>query len=277
MKLTLELERPIAFYPALARALHSTSEAIYLQQLIFWSDKGHREDGFIYKTKDEIANETTIPIRTQDRIRKRLETAGIITTKLVKANGTPTLHYRVNIAALQRLIDAFPIGQNDRFQRAKMADSITETTTETTTTNTTNVVLEATPPESENFNVQDFTQKAIEADDILLNSSLQPHPGSAPPLSYGDPDVAGIVEEFETVFQLKLKRIRQQRFAAKRLLGRYGNKVKGGIRAAAAVRDDKYAPQILNLEDLWEKWDKLEAYYRKKRKEQQSNVTIIEG
>lgn len=86
--------KPIAFYPDLARLLGNIEAAIYYQQLYYWSDKGSREDGFIYKTKDEIEEETTLSRFQQDRCRKQLEENGWLETKLVRANGHPTVHYR---------------------------------------------------------------------------------------------------------------------------------------------------------------------------------------
>ena len=42
--------KPVAFHPALSRTLGGNiGAAIFLQQIIFWSDKGFREDGWIYK------------------------------------------------------------------------------------------------------------------------------------------------------------------------------------------------------------------------------------
>lgn len=86
--------KPIAFYPKLAQELGSIEAAIYYQQLHYWSDKGYLEDGWIYKTKKEIEDETTIPARTQDRIRAKLEEMGWLEVKIAKAGGVPTTHYK---------------------------------------------------------------------------------------------------------------------------------------------------------------------------------------
>lgn len=141
----IPLERVIAFSPQLARVLGGIEAAIYLQQLYFWSDKGSRSDGFIYKTKDDIEAETTLTRRQQDPIRKRLEALGLLETKLVKANGSPTLHYRLNVGAINALVNSTK-GTNGNVQDAlnqetyKRDDSkrpqcdipITEKTTEST-------------------------------------------------------------------------------------------------------------------------------------------------
>jgi len=85
----------VMFYPEMAHRFGSIARAIYLQNLIYWSDKGHRKDGFIYKTKEFIEKETTLTRYQQDSCRKYFEKKGILETKLLKANGAPTLHYRV--------------------------------------------------------------------------------------------------------------------------------------------------------------------------------------
>ncbi len=119
-KIQLTLERPIAFYPQLAKALGGIEEAIFIQQLYYWSDKGARKDGYIYKTKKEWQEETTLTPKQQDRLVKKLKSKKIIETKL---EGVPaTLHYKLDSQLLQKVIT----GYDERYQ------PITETTTETT-------------------------------------------------------------------------------------------------------------------------------------------------
>lgn len=91
----IELERPISFFPQLSKLFGGIKEAVYYQQLYYWSDKGHREDKWIYKTKDEIERETTLSREEQDRIRKKLEKMGYIQTKVMKVGNIPTIHYLV--------------------------------------------------------------------------------------------------------------------------------------------------------------------------------------
>ena len=95
----------VMFYPEMAHRFGSIARAIYLQNLIYWSDKGHRKDGFIYKTKESIEKETTLTRYQQDSCRKYFEKKGILETKLLKANGAPTLHYRVNNGTVRYLLN----------------------------------------------------------------------------------------------------------------------------------------------------------------------------
>ena len=104
--LRLPFGKIIAFHPALSWIMGDNNDAaLYLQQLLYWNDKGSREDGFIYKTKKEIQYETRLTREKQDHIRKKLERMGILETKLLKANGTPTLHYKISIKRVQAIID----------------------------------------------------------------------------------------------------------------------------------------------------------------------------
>jgi hypothetical protein len=119
-KIQLNLERPIAFYPQLAKALGGIEEAIFIQQLYYWSDKGVRGDGYIYKTKKEWQEETTLTPKQQDRIVRKLKGKKIIETKL---EGIPaTLHYKLDSQLLQKVITSYD----------KRYELLTETTTETT-------------------------------------------------------------------------------------------------------------------------------------------------
>ncbi len=95
----------VLFYPEMARRFGSIVRAIYLQNLIYWSDKGHRKDGFVYKKKESIEKETTLTRYQQDSCRKYFEKKGILETKLLKANGAPTLHYRVKNGIVRNLLN----------------------------------------------------------------------------------------------------------------------------------------------------------------------------
>lgn len=98
----MKAQRVIAFYPELVDILGSIHAAIYYQQLYYWSDKGTREDGFIYKSKNDIEEETKLTREQQDPIRKKLVDLGWLEIKLIKAMGVPTIHYKclkdINIA-----------------------------------------------------------------------------------------------------------------------------------------------------------------------------------
>ena len=74
--------------------------AIFLNQLWFWSSRGKRSDGFIYKNRAEWQAETGL---TDYAIRKAtdfLKAEKILETELHRVNGAPTLHFRLNTSLL---------------------------------------------------------------------------------------------------------------------------------------------------------------------------------
>ena len=107
MKLMVEVQETIPFYPSIAKALGGIPEAIYFQHLYYWSKKGRRKDGFIYKTKKEIEEATTIKELAQNRIRNKLIKLGVLEVKKLRACGSPTLHYKINVEISQKIIDKY--------------------------------------------------------------------------------------------------------------------------------------------------------------------------
>jgi hypothetical protein len=105
--------------------------AAMLNQLIYWRSRAKRTDGFVYKSVEEWKDEVGgITRHTVDKLKE----LPFVETKLMKANGAPTTHYRINFDILIKLIcenqqiqlseTTNPIAGNDK--------SLTETTTEIT-------------------------------------------------------------------------------------------------------------------------------------------------
>lgn len=78
--------------------------AAFLNQLIYWSDKSKRKDGYFYKKYEDWNEEILLSNYQIRRITKTLEDMGFITTSLKKANGVPTKHYKVNMNNIQNAI-----------------------------------------------------------------------------------------------------------------------------------------------------------------------------
>jgi hypothetical protein len=97
--------------------LFGTSAGLLLSQLVYWSDKGHDPDGWIYKTKDEIIEEFGLGSRYEvDQARHRLEEEGMLEMKRRPRRGwrdgewrvlhpSPVLHYRVDLLALAKRLE----------------------------------------------------------------------------------------------------------------------------------------------------------------------------
>jgi len=89
------LKRPIAYHPMIAKALGSVQLAVFWSQMYYWKDRGNDPDGWIYKTSDEIFQETGLKRRGQDTARKLGRKLGII--EELKKGMPAKLHYRIDM------------------------------------------------------------------------------------------------------------------------------------------------------------------------------------
>ena len=109
--------------------------AAFLNQLVYWSDKTKRTDGYFYKTYKEWHEELRLSRYQIDKSISKLKELGLIETALKKANGAPTLHYKLNTDKLstwicEKLTNG--IAENSQMELRKTDKSLTETTTEIT-------------------------------------------------------------------------------------------------------------------------------------------------
>ncbi len=71
------------------------TSALFLSQLLYWTDKAKRKDGYVFKSYREWEEEIGLSESQIRRATVKLKTEGVLETKLMKANGAPTLHYRI--------------------------------------------------------------------------------------------------------------------------------------------------------------------------------------
>ena len=99
------LKRPIAYQPIVAKAIGSVKLGILWSQFYYWSDKTKDENGWIYKTRDDIYNETALSRREQETARRDGRNLGLIEEKLA---GQPAkLHYRINYDRMIEIIENY--------------------------------------------------------------------------------------------------------------------------------------------------------------------------
>jgi len=103
---------------------------LFLSQIIYLSDKGSREDGFIYKSNKEWKEDYFLSDYAIRQAKKYLEDKGIIETKLIKANGAPTTHYKLKKEKFTELFMKFL--QNEEATSNGIVEN-NETLTEITT------------------------------------------------------------------------------------------------------------------------------------------------
>lgn len=105
----------------------SLKSALLLSQVIYWTERTKDKDGWFFKTYEDWANEIMIKEKSLRNAKKQLEKMGLIETKIKKANGNPTVHYRLKIDVFAETFLTFlreRSGQNDRNEAIKKADSI---------------------------------------------------------------------------------------------------------------------------------------------------------
>jgi hypothetical protein len=140
----------------LCKMTGSLEGGMFLSQLIYWADKGGNKEGWFYKSYPEWNEEVFLSEYQIRKMTKEFIEKGFLETTLKKANGSPTLHYRINKVALSEwILKNLSIPDTEKFQEppCEIQGTITKTTTEITT-------------------------KSIEAD--ACNGSASPTPSPSP-------------------------------------------------------------------------------------------------
>jgi hypothetical protein len=129
---------------AFCEFMGSLEGGVFLCQLLYWCDKGSKE--WFYKSHKEWHAETFLSEYQIRQATKRCVELGFLETKLKRANGAPTMHYKVDgrkfmdsiMKNLRIESEKFEnqIPKNLRMDSEKFEDVLTETTTEITTENT---------------------------------------------------------------------------------------------------------------------------------------------
>lgn len=110
--------------------------AALLNQMVYWSDKTKRNDGYFYKTNKEWQEELHLSKYQVSRATDKLKSLNLVETSLKKANGAPTLHYKVDLDLLgDSIVKKLNNGKlrNLTMESKKTGQSLTEITTEITT------------------------------------------------------------------------------------------------------------------------------------------------
>lgn len=115
----------------------SYEAAALVSQLIYWNDRTHNSEGWIAKTYSDWKEEIFISEYAVRKAVKLLKEIAGVETKVMKFQGSPTVHYRID---LSKFSDSFleflkePTCETQRKESEKPKGSIyTETTSETLT------------------------------------------------------------------------------------------------------------------------------------------------
>lgn len=96
----IDIGRPVAYFPRLRRLTGSTTATIFLCQFLYWFGKGADPEGWIYKTSDEIEEETGLSYEEQKTARRNLRRAGLLKERYARIEHT--MYFMVDIEALNK-------------------------------------------------------------------------------------------------------------------------------------------------------------------------------
>jgi hypothetical protein len=118
----------------------SLEAGLFLSQMLYWTPRAKRPDGFIAKSDEEWQEELCLTRYGVRKARKTLEEMEVLETKLKKWDGAPTTHYRLDQTELHKQwidwIDTNDCPNSDN-PTSDPEQSLTETTPETTSDTTT--------------------------------------------------------------------------------------------------------------------------------------------
>jgi hypothetical protein len=94
--------RVVGYSPDLARAVGGATIGLFLSQLLYLSDKGHNPEGWIYKSEQEMGQETGLTKREQQTARRKLLSLGVIA--IMRGGFRNTYHFKVIWEKLYQVI-----------------------------------------------------------------------------------------------------------------------------------------------------------------------------
>lgn len=105
----------------------SMKAALLLSQIIYWTERTGDKEGWFYKTYKDWEDELMMSEASIRRARKVLEKMGLIETKIKKANGNPTVYYKLRIDNFKETFLSFlnkRSCQDDRNEPVKSEETI---------------------------------------------------------------------------------------------------------------------------------------------------------
>lgn len=105
--------RPVAYRPAMARAVGGVTAGLLLAQLIYWSTRLPPERaGWLWKTVAEMEDETGLSRYEQETARKKLREIGVLAEK--KAGMPARIWYRVDLQKLEKIVENHRIVESQK-------------------------------------------------------------------------------------------------------------------------------------------------------------------
>ena len=93
--------KPVAYFPQLVKPLGSVNASILFGHFFYWNDKGCSELG-IYRTAEEIEEETGLSVQEQRTARAKLRKCGVLieTEKRIEHR----IYYKLDLAVFDALM-----------------------------------------------------------------------------------------------------------------------------------------------------------------------------
>lgn len=92
------------FTPRIFRKAFGRNTAEFVSQLLYWTEHSIKETGWVAKSFKEWKEELGFGRHIIESVRSFLSSKGLLEIKLRKYNGSPTVHYKLNLEALLQYI-----------------------------------------------------------------------------------------------------------------------------------------------------------------------------
>jgi hypothetical protein len=102
--------RVVGYSPDLARMVGGATIGLFLNQLLFLSDKGANTEGWVYKSEADMGKETGLTKREQQTARRKLLSLGVIA--IMRGGWKNTYHFKVIWEKLYQVIAGIKRPQN---------------------------------------------------------------------------------------------------------------------------------------------------------------------
>jgi hypothetical protein len=102
------LKRPVAYRVGLAKSTGSVKLAILLSQLWYWKDRGHDPEGWVYKTREQITDETGLSRQEQETARRLGRELQVL--KEAKKGIPRRIYFKINTSVMVMLLKNYEDG-----------------------------------------------------------------------------------------------------------------------------------------------------------------------
>lgn len=106
-----DIGSPVAYYPGIARAVGSVKAGIFFSQLYYWREKGKSDDGWIYKSVEELESETGLSYKEQRAARASLVALGVLEEHHNREEHK--LYFRLNLDGLDTVWNDFQTAKKE--------------------------------------------------------------------------------------------------------------------------------------------------------------------